>query len=252
MALQHIIVPLYIYPEERAWAPLAAAARRHANINFLVIINPNNGPGEGPLPDGSYTASLHQLQSIPNIQLLGYVHCTYGRRPLEDVCRDVDRYYSWNAQLLRVDGIFIDEVPSAAEAVPYMAHLAGHVRSVWTCHSTVASGVLVFNPGVVVDTTLVELADYVVAFEQAHEQWRVLRGEHEALPREICRKALAIVHTTTSEDGSLEEVLQDAKGAGFAGVYITDQHGGGFTRWPAQWDKFVQLLSYDQTAREET
>ncbi|KAG9251736.1 Spherulation-specific family 4 [Emericellopsis atlantica] len=251
MALQHIIVPLYIYPEEEAWAPLAAAARRHANINFLAIINPNNGPGAGPLPDASYRASLRRLQSISNIQLLGYVHCTYGRRPREDVCRDVDRYYGWNAQRLRVDGIFVDEVPSAADAVPYMADLATHVRSVWTRHSSAAPSVLVFNPGVVVDADLVVLADYVVAFEQAHEQWRVLRAEHEALRLEVCNKALAIVHTTSSEDGSIEEVLQDAKGAGFAGLYITDQHGGGFTRWPAQWDNFVQLLSYS-TAREET
>jgi len=251
MALQHIIVPLYIYPVEQAWEPLAAAAKRHANINFLVIINPNNGPGAEPLPDGSYTASLHHLQRISNIQLLGYVHCTYGRRPLQDVCRDVDRYYSWNTQQLRVDGIFVDEVPSAAETVPYMAHLARHVRSVWTCHSMAVGGVLVFNPGVVVHADLVELADYVVAFEQAHEQWRMLRGGHRALHPQVCSKTLAIVHTTSSEEGSLEEVLQDAKGAGFAGVYITDQHGGGFTRWPAQWDKFVQLLSY-HTARGGT
>ncbi|RSH76795.1 uncharacterized protein EHS24_005373 [Apiotrichum porosum] len=110
-----LVVPVYMYPAEGAWSPLFAAARAHPNLTLMCIINPGNGPGPERLPDASYKSALEQLCALPNVQPLGYVHCTYGKRDVEDIKADIDKYAAWetqSGQAFRLDGVFVDEAPS--------------------------------------------------------------------------------------------------------------------------------------------
>lgn len=111
-------------------------------LTFVVIINPNSGPGvdtEGWLPDESYTKEIPRLTSYFNVVLVGYVRLDYCRRQLAEVENDVMKYGNWAGKCssssgsiqstkfnsegshrpkdcgrseLGVQGIFFDEVPN--------------------------------------------------------------------------------------------------------------------------------------------
>lgn len=93
-----ILVPLYIYPLPNAWTPLYSAAESHPELDLYVVINPSNGPGDGVLPDTNYAEALGRLTALPNVKVVGYVHCSYGKRPAEDIVADVERYRGWERE----------------------------------------------------------------------------------------------------------------------------------------------------------
>lgn len=90
-----ILVPLYIYPSRDAWAPLLSAARQHPTLEFVVVVNPANGPGSGSAPDSNYIQVLQDLRSLPNIKLIGYVYCGWGKRPEAELECDIRAYKAW-------------------------------------------------------------------------------------------------------------------------------------------------------------
>lgn len=246
MAQLCVILPLYIYPLDKAWEPLIRAAKAHPNVRFIAIVNPGNGPGADTMPDANYRAALRELSLVCNILPVGYVHCTYGQRDLEAIRRDVDIYRQWNSEF-RMEGIFIDEVPSGPEHVPYMASLSNHVHITWQAGLD-RSGVVIYNPGVVIDRAFFGNADYVVTFEQSQSHWSALHAECQdaaKLPSDLHSKALVIMHTCSTAGGGLESIVREVRKQGFAGLYITEQEGGNFTQWPSTWDLFVRTLAED-------
>lgn len=96
-----ILVPLYIYPTATAWKPLYEAAEAHPAVDFYVVINPANGPGDGELPDANYVDALVRLTALENVRVIGYVHVSYGARVLEEVVVDVERYSRWEAEMVK-------------------------------------------------------------------------------------------------------------------------------------------------------
>ncbi|KUI53111.1 Spherulin-4 [Cytospora mali] len=131
-----ILLPLYIYPTPTAWEPLYSAAASHPELDFLVVVNPGNGPGPGVLPDANYVEALAKLTGSQNVRVIGYVHCSYGNRLLDDIMADVSAYRGWteasvqrgDEKTIVVDGIFIDEVPSSTEFVQYLATLSSAAK----------------------------------------------------------------------------------------------------------------------------
>ncbi|KAI3391442.1 hypothetical protein diail_7350 [Diaporthe ilicicola] len=115
-----VLVPLYIYPFPTAWDPLFVAVDSHPELDFLVVVNPGSGPGPGILPDANYIEVLARLTAAPNVKVIGYVHCSYGNRLLDDLV----------AETIVVDGIFFDEVPSSTEFVQYMASLSTATKTI--------------------------------------------------------------------------------------------------------------------------
>ena len=242
MAPPFIIVPLYIYPLKAAWEPLVNAARAHPKVQFLAVINPNNGPGQSTLPDSSYLAALRELNEIPNIQPLGYVFCTYGKRPLADIEKDIDLYRGWNAEF-RLDGIFIDEAPSDVQRINYMAEIRQYAEATWQS-ALARSSLIIQNPGVAVGQGFFDVADYVVAFEQSETHWKNHFQVHDLhqLPPKARSKVVIIMHTCNTSDGALERLLEDVTSFGFAGVYMTEQEGGGYTEWPESWHELAKAI----------
>jgi hypothetical protein len=82
------------------------------DLQFLVIINPNSGPGAAPWwPNEDYIREIPRLNALPNVTTLGYVRATYCKRPLQDVLEDIETYDRRGREDIRyrVDGIFLDE-----------------------------------------------------------------------------------------------------------------------------------------------
>jgi len=132
-ALLRVLVPAYFYPGLE-WARLTAASQANPG-RVHAIGNPFNGPGLAF--DANYEAAFTSLRSAGG-SVLGYVHTTYGDRPIADVKADIDLWTAW----YDIDGIFIDEmdnVPGADE--PYYLELFAHVRA------RIPGGEVVGNPG---------------------------------------------------------------------------------------------------------
>lgn len=130
-----VLVPLYIYPFEGAWQPLYDAIAAHPRTQYLVVVNPGNGPGPGSLPDANYCREIPKLRSQPNVAVYGYVHVQWAQRDLETVLHDVEIYQAWpnHDATMAVDGIFVDETPTAADAptVAFLGSLTSLVHRIW-------------------------------------------------------------------------------------------------------------------------
>jgi hypothetical protein len=158
-----VIVPLYIWPcNSTYWQPLFDAyvtsipfprlsvhrsltlpspcsISAHPSVEFLIIINPSNGPGEGSLPDGQdYQREVPKLTAAPNVTTIGYVRIDYCRKPLHDACEEIDRFAGWftkhgtNVPGMTVDGIYLDETPNhfSAGRKLYLEALHNHIKNI--------------------------------------------------------------------------------------------------------------------------
>jgi hypothetical protein len=52
------------------------------DLHFLIVINPNSGPGEPPAPDANYSRELPLFNAKENVTTVGYVRMQYCRRHL--------------------------------------------------------------------------------------------------------------------------------------------------------------------------
>jgi Spherulation-specific family 4 len=79
------------------------------------------------LPDSNWIREITKLNSYKNVQSIGYIAVTYGKRPLGTVTEDINHYAQWASgdPGLVMQGIFIDEVPSIANE-----HNVDYVRAV--------------------------------------------------------------------------------------------------------------------------
>jgi hypothetical protein len=117
------LVPAYFYPAEgglKHWDRLLDAA---AHVPVVAIVNPASGPGRKA--DPNYLKIITRAKKTP-ITLLGYVPTSFGKRSLDDVKADVDR---WVRLYPSIAGIFFDEQPSGAGQVDYQAALHAYVRA---------------------------------------------------------------------------------------------------------------------------
>jgi hypothetical protein len=91
-----ILLPLYLYPSTvwndgaSVWQPLVATASTPSNaaVPWLVVLNVDSGPGGTKQPgnnDINFLNGTAQLNSIPSITTVGYVHLTNGAQPAASV-----------------------------------------------------------------------------------------------------------------------------------------------------------------------
>jgi len=107
------LVPAYFYPSYMGspWDALTTAAQ---TIPIEAIMNPDSGPGPGPISD--YQNAVNNLQAAGG-KVIGYVATGYGARTLSDVLTDVQSYLTW----YNVDGIFLDEMGNSDGDLDYVA-----------------------------------------------------------------------------------------------------------------------------------
>uniref|UniRef100_A0AC35FWE9 Spherulation-specific family 4 n=1 Tax=Panagrolaimus sp. PS1159 TaxID=55785 RepID=A0AC35FWE9_9BILA len=128
-----ILLPLYIYPENNLWQPFYNAIKAFPSVKFDVIVNPENGPGNGKYPDGDYISGVAKLRAFPNVRIIGYVYTSYCKRNAAQVNADVNKYANWKTYTkanISIDGIFYDEVSESSKVVTYLKGLTDYARSV--------------------------------------------------------------------------------------------------------------------------
>jgi hypothetical protein len=99
------LIPLYIYPTNLTDENKKDLIQLNTNTNNnIVIINPNNGPGD--YIDKHYIELLEFLNNT-NIQSIGYIFTSYSSRDIDEIKNEID-FYSLNYP--SISGIFFDEV----------------------------------------------------------------------------------------------------------------------------------------------
>lgn len=150
---QKMFIPAYFYP-----GPLWTQATAGAPTVGFMIMNPASGPGTSQNLD--YVTAVNNARAA-GVQVIGYVHTSYGVRDTVVVKSEIDAYKAWYG----VDGIFLDEVASDAALIPYYQDLANYIRA--------TSGVFVaLNPGTIPAEGYMTVGDTVVVFEGTYSTYK--------------------------------------------------------------------------------
>eukprot|EP01116_Phalansterium_solitarium_P013009 TRINITY_DN2983_c0_g1_i3.p1 TRINITY_DN2983_c0_g1~~TRINITY_DN2983_c0_g1_i3.p1 ORF type:complete len:744 (-),score=297.46 TRINITY_DN2983_c0_g1_i3:2216-4447(-) len=207
-------IPFYRYPDAQ-WDIVTGLSSVQ-----MVIFNPNSGPGSAV--DPTYVSRVERLKEAGQL-VGGYVHTSYGERPIADVKADIDAYFAWYPL---IDGIFVDEAQSSATGsnaagtnfLDYYWDIKYYVRSKG------ARKGIVLNHGTIPDEAYVELADIDCIFEGPFSDYvnfaeRVPAWVHSYPPQKFWH----IVHTTPY--ASNQEVVAVLRATNAHFLYVTDLTG---------------------------
>jgi len=211
-----LLVPLYVYPGS-AWDSVVTAAK--TGVKIIAIINPNSGPDSAG-PDSSYTTYMKKLTAA-GVDMVGYVHTSYGARAVSDVNADVNTYASKYPGL---KGIFLDEASPDASELSYYTTVYNHIIS----KSGYVNSIL--NPGTQPDQGYLAISSNIVIFEDAganlknnYASW-VKCAPSSAQKSGYKYKFSGIAHSTAS--GSMSGIVNTMVSSGMGLVYVTDGAAG--------------------------
>jgi len=203
VAPRGLVVPAYFHPAVAGadWRVLAGAGRSVR----AVILNAADGPGATP------ELELTAVAVATRRPIYGYVDTHYGRRPLDQVRRDVDRWRRWYPTA----GIFLDRVATGLQRLPWYERLVSFVRR----HGP---GTVVLNHGVYPHPGYAAMADAMVTFEgpyAAHREVDVPEWAR-ALPAD---RFWHLVYDTPQ--ALMNETLEHAAATNAGAVFVTDRAG---------------------------
>jgi len=223
-----VMVPLYVYPDEgaTAWQSLMTVIRNHPKVEYLIIINPNSGPGPNNYPDCNYVSGVAQLNAFNNVKMIGYVDTQYMGNSIDTVNANVDKYASWTdyATNITLDGIFFDDMTDSTEqsAFDYMSSVSDHAHSSFAAKNGNKTATVVFNPGCKVDTTYFQWADYIVEFENSFADYPGLATIKRKKQR-MRQKQAIIAHSADVNSAAIQNMLTPIYKQSIGAVYMTEQ-----------------------------
>ncbi|KAE8355716.1 Spherulation-specific family 4 [Aspergillus coremiiformis] len=242
-----IIVPLYIYPlSPTTWAPLYESISAYPHLHFLVVVNPNSGPGASPAPDTNYTREISKLNSYGNVDTVGYIAIGYGKKPLQDVLEEIQTYATWANDYERtglgVGGIFFDETPNhySAEAAEYLAVLQSFIKDT---PAFLGNRLVIHNPGTPPDAALTRTLkpDLILTCEESYARYRsteVQRRLHD-LHHDRIRSGY-VIHSVPMHH--LRPLVLELRHRG-AYLFVTEFFGEFYERFgPRSWTAFMEAL----------
>jgi len=203
------MVPLYTYPGA-SWDAVATGGRL---VPTVAIINPNSGPGTGP--DSSYKSYMTKLHNA-GVEIIGYVHTSWGARSIADVKADIDVYAS---QFPLVTGIFLDEASATADQIPYYTQLYNYIMGMpgWKYD--------VLNPGTAPVSGYLNIATQIVSFEDSSTKFAASATPSSASCSN--KDKFSVITYGASGTSAMQSALNSAKSKGYYGwVYVTDGAGG--------------------------
>lgn len=228
-----LVVPAYFYPGSTGgyWNQVDTAAR---SVPTVAILNPNSGPGTAA--DPNYLQALDKLHAAGG-KVYGYVHTSYGTRPISDVTGDINTYIA----LYPVDGFFIDEMTSDAgsASLNYYLSIYNYVKG-----RNAAYGVM-GNPGTSVPEIYASLpvADSLVVFESSAKAFASYQPAawQAGYPAE---RFVSIVYAASKSQ--MPGIVQFSAAHGIGNVYVTPDHGGNpYDTLPSYWTAEVsQAAAY--------
>lgn len=202
-----------------------------------------------------------QLNNYANVQTLGYVHTSYGTRPLSNVTADIAVYAGWsayNGSDIHVDGIFFDESPIDTQYVNYMTQANSFAKQKITGGSPKAY--TVFNTGVNAPSPFYALADSSTpSLNPTSSEWSTTRlltpivlayensysvsnstGQNAALnaiPAAVRNTSLVVINHYTNTTAQLALDTAGLMQENIAGLFITTKPSYG--TFSAGWTQFV-------------
>ncbi|HEX6963030.1 MAG TPA: spherulation-specific family 4 protein [Lacipirellula sp.] len=227
-----IVVPAYFYPSSNStlWDDMTAAAD---DVPITAIMNPGSGPGS--FKDNNYVEAVNAFRAAGG-RVIGYVHSSYGGRPLAQVLADIDKYDAWYG----IDGIFVDEMANTGpgQRLDYYKAIYDHVKGIdpeWE---------VMGNPG----THTIEqyatwpTADRFMVFENTGEFYESYNPS--AWNAEYDRdKFVHLVHTEDSP-AAMESFLDLALARNAGGIYIThDVMNNPWDTLPSYWQAEVLAVA---------
>ncbi|KAB8225428.1 Spherulation-specific family 4-domain-containing protein [Aspergillus novoparasiticus] len=177
-----VIIPYYLYPSTGAWTPLEELIVANSDVQFTIIINPDNGPGSNTASDENFLTAVPRLASYSNALVLGYVSTQKGTRDISEVEKDIQTYAAWPStsgkSSFAVHGIFLDEAVADynADTVTYYKNLASTIRS---SDGLGPDNYIVTNPGAVPDESYLDIPDSTVIFESAYSEFQSAYSANE-------------------------------------------------------------------------
>ncbi|KAF7949834.1 uncharacterized protein EAE97_003343 [Botrytis byssoidea] len=244
-----VLVPLYIYPSPGAWGRLIQSISTYPGLEFIIVVNPHNGPGQSL--DSNYRREIQQLNSYPNVTVVGYVSTAYATRQYPDILEDVKTYAAWRLEDdgLGVRGIFFDETPNqwSASNEAFLANINAAVKG---SSGLGAEPLVIHNPGTVPDKKLRSgkcLPDINVVFEATHQTYRENACEKALTDLKMDPGRLAcLMHSvpeslmsTHSDVASETQKLRSIVGT----LYITSQATELYTGLGDHWENFIRAVS---------
>jgi len=223
-----MLVPLYTDPGS-TWDTVAAGG---SSVQTVAIINPDSGPGNGP--DSSYNTYMAKLHTA-GVEMIGYVHTSYGARSLADVKADIDVYAS---QFPLLVGIFVDECSASASEVSYYTQLYTYIMSFpgWKYD--------VLNPGAVPTSGYLAAATQIVTYESATSGFA--NSENPSFASCSNKDMFSMITYSASSASEMEAAISAAKTKGYYGwVYVTSTSasGGTYNSLPSYYSTMVSYIA---------
>lgn len=236
-----VFFPLYIYPSGSALNPLYNAIVSTPLLQYIIIINPNSGPGTTSCPSSDYITAIDKLNKYPNVLLLGYTHTSYTARPVSNVLTDVSRYANWSkcstTKDVHMDGIFFDEAPDKHSTAAY------HYMSQVAIAASRSLGYVAFNPGVKPDSRYFDLANNICVWENAYSKYSSSAWSSLTLAQRA--KSSILIHTFNSNASKQKSIVSAIETSGVAGLYITTVSLGAnpWGSFSSLWGAFVTAIA---------
>ncbi|EJD36195.1 hypothetical protein AURDEDRAFT_117143 [Auricularia subglabra TFB-10046 SS5] len=245
-----VLFPLYIYPsgcevsrDVCAWKPLYDALDAYPSLQFTVIVDPNNGPGAGDLPDAPYIAAVSTLNSYANVQTIGYVASHWGARPVNEYQSDVNKYVNWgtySAANIAMHGVFVDEASNDPATLSYFTDFSNYV------HSAFDNGLVVHNPGVTTPQAFFDAMpnDVFVTYENAaSNMWVPFTIFTDPLYKDTPRKRQAAIMYgftgTTDNLVNTTDTVGEIERMGY--VFVTTQPD--YNNFPTNWETVAAAIN---------
>ncbi|KAF2027694.1 hypothetical protein EK21DRAFT_102390 [Setomelanomma holmii] len=148
---------------------------RYPELNFLVIVNPDSGPGAAPWwqTNQDYPDAISDLKSYSKVQTVGYVRATYCNRPIDDVLQDIDTYASRevNGEQDVFQGIFLDETVNvfSPDVKAYLDRVDDKIKGT---NGISDNRITIHNPGTAVSKQLASPGpDITVVVETSYDEF---------------------------------------------------------------------------------
>lgn len=230
-----IIVPLYTYPTDPMWTTLYASIAKYTKASFLIIINPNSGPGSNTPSDPNYVKGITKLKNSSNVYVIAYVHTSYGNRNINDVKSEISTYASWPTAI-RPLGIFFDEAAASQDKVSYYQSITTFVRSKLSSTATV-----VLNAGTVPTTNdYFTFATQVVIHEISYKSYT--SGDNKAPANVPASKFCVILYSLPKDNNVLQSLVNKFTSPPYGSIYLTDASNS-YMKLGKDWDAFCQYIN---------
>ncbi|KAF2645200.1 hypothetical protein P280DRAFT_545224 [Massarina eburnea CBS 473.64] len=241
-----VLLPLYIYPSPGNWDPLFKSIEAYPALEFVVIINPNSGPGSEPWwPNTDYVREVRKLNAYPNVQTVGYVATTYCKRSIEDVFADIAKYVSWSSDNrypgLGVTGIFFDETLNLfhEDVKEYLDAISIKVKN---SEGILGFKTVIHNPGTAVEKGLSDPGpDITTVAEVTYYDFK-----SESFQRWLSRspygrdRSSYMIHSTP--EGNVEDLVRTIRERA-AYIFVTDLEMDYYHSFGSSWDRFVLAMA---------